>query len=468
MAKPGETKGLEGTAFSSTSTYTIVQELGRGGMGIVYLAEKDCEGVIDHVVLKTIRTISPKQIERLKQEANIATELRHENIVKTYGLESIPISVLPAEFREQLQKLNPTATQSQELTNAGAKYYRPRLVPPKKALPGRKPGAYSPNSASAATSSSSHTSINTPVTTTGPVRRGSGGSAPNSAEMRDDEKLYCMAMDYVDGTDLGHLFRAHLRADLLLPCELTAFMISRICRALAYAHQFIVHRDISPENIMINAHGVAKLTDFGIAVAAGKQAEFAGKIMYMSPEQIQELDIDGRADIFSLGLVSYQMLTGINLLAPPRDASFEQAILGAFERMKQSAPPPHLVRPDVPEILSAIVMKMIAFDRADRYSSMEDAGNDLEKKYLYAKGFGPTNNSLAAYLRIFERDFKEYNQADLKQLTFLKSPETGKLALRRLFSFDTFSEVGRQLLKTTQKDQLAFKVLQRQARATDG
>ena len=438
--------GLENVSFSSSSTYTITQELGRGGMGIVYLAEKNCEGVIDHVVLKTIRTISGAQIERLKTEANIATILRHENIVKTYGLEAIPISILPPEFREQMEKLqaNKVTDNTVELKKGKARVYKPKLVAPRgSSAGGRRTGR---------------------TTTEASLPAAPG---PNTMRvLREEEKLYCMAMDFVEGTDLGHIYRDHLRADLLPPVALSGFIISRICRALSYAHQYIVHRDISPENIMVNDHGVAKLTDFGIAVAAGKQTEFAGKILYMSPEQLQaDAEIDGRSDIYSLGLVAYQMVTGMTVFAMPRGTPLPEAIDTVSKRMASPLAPPHTVRDDVPEILSAIIMKMLAFRPADRYQNMEDCGNDLEKKYLYAAGFGPTNNSLAAYFRIFDNDFSGYDQADLKQLTFLKNPDTGKLALRRLFSYDTYSKAGQKMIKDSQKDTLLFKVLQRQAQS---
>jgi serine/threonine protein kinase len=94
---------LKGLEFDSTSTYTLVEEIGRGGMGIVFLAEKHAEGVTDYVVLKTLKTFSPEYIAMLKKEANIATGLRHENIVKTYGLEAVPYGDLPATFTGAVQ-----------------------------------------------------------------------------------------------------------------------------------------------------------------------------------------------------------------------------------------------------------------------------------------------------------------------------------------------------------------------------
>src|SRR5690606_38640793 len=124
-------------------------------------------------------------------------------------------------------------------------------------------------------------------------------------------------------------------------------------------------------------------------------------------EQLEDGEIDGRSDIFSLGLVAYHVLTGINLLAPPPRVSLDEAVAYVLSRLREHPiVPPHLVRPDVPETLSLIVMKMLAIDPDKRYADMEECGNDFEKKYLYAEGFGPTNNSLAAYLRLFEGDFQ--------------------------------------------------------------
>ena len=90
---------LRGFSFASSSTYTIVEGLGRGGMGVVYLVEKNCGGVLDYVVFKSFKTLDEEQEARLRNEANIATFLRHENIVKTYGLEYCKLSDMP----EQLQ-----------------------------------------------------------------------------------------------------------------------------------------------------------------------------------------------------------------------------------------------------------------------------------------------------------------------------------------------------------------------------
>ncbi len=415
---------LTNITFHSTSTYKILDELGQGGMGMVYLAERNSEGVIDHVVLKTLKTIDEKQIIQLRNEANIATILRHENIVKSYGMESIPISKLPPRFRDFLDTLKPKENNFFQTKHV----YRPKLTP-KKSL--------------------SDSLLHFEQTKT--IRN-----------LRDDEKLYCMAMDYVEGVDLGNLYRKHLRMNMLIPSILTGFIVSRICRALSYAHKYIVHRDISPENIMINNHGVAKLMDFGIAVVAGVQKEFAGKVVYMSPEQLSGENLDGRSDIYSLGLVAYQMLTGINLFVQPDEMTFNEHVVWIARKMAKGFPLPHDVRKDVPQALSEIVGKMLITKTEHRYQNADDVCTDLEQKYLYAKGFGPTNNSMASYIKIFEQNFSNVSSNHLNQLSFMKD-KTGVFTIKRRFSLDDYTIIGKKLFAETQQKQLSYLVIQKQA-----
>ena len=414
---------LTNVTFHSTSTYKILDELGQGGMGMVYLAERNSEGVIDHVVLKTLKTIDDKQIIQLRNEANIATILRHENIAKSYGMESIPTSKLPPRFRDFLDSLKPKENNSFHSKNV----YRPKLIPKK----------------SLTESLSRFEQTNT-------IRN-----------LRDDEKLYCMAMDYVEGVDLGNLYRKHLRLNMLIPSILTGFIVSRICRALSYAHKYIVHRDISPENIMINNHGVAKLMDFGIAVVAGVQKEFAGKVVYMSPEQLSGENLDGRSDIYSLGLVAYQMLTGINLFVQPYDMTFNEHVVWIARKMAKGFPLPHEVRKDVPLALSEIVGKMLKTKAEQRYQDADEVSTDLEQNYLYAKGFGPTNNSMASYIEIFEKNFSNVSTNLLNQLSFMKD-KTGVFTLKRMFSLDDYTIVGKKLFAETQQKQFSYLIIQKQ------
>ena len=101
-------------SFDSRMNYTFIEEIGRGGMGIVYLASRNSGGVVDYVVLKTLKSLNEEDEKALAQEANLAAQLRHENIVKTYGLESIPLSVLPEPFLQSLGALSYVKPKNQE------------------------------------------------------------------------------------------------------------------------------------------------------------------------------------------------------------------------------------------------------------------------------------------------------------------------------------------------------------------
>lgn len=405
---------LADLSFKSGVTYTFIEEIGRGGMGIVYLAEKHCEGVSDLVVLKTIRTMREKQVEGLKREANIAAALRHENVIRTHGLEAIPFEILPAEFQQEISTLKKETSK-----RSGTKG--------KEILSNMRLGKSMSLSES-----------------------GDAGILKNEDHC-DGTPLYLMVMDYIEGWDLREIHSKHIRAGLLLPVPLNAFIVSRICRALDYAHQYIIHRDISPENILINQQGVAKLTDFGIAIAADQEVYgLAGKIQYMAPEQVQYDQVDNRSDIFALGLVAYHLLTGISLFLPPRGLSFKEQATYYEELLENEIVPPHEICLDIPQEYSMIVMKMLDIEPESRYRTIEAAGNDIEKKYLYKEGFGPTNNGLAAYLKIFESEFKLCTKQDLQQLTFLAKKD-GKYNLKRKISKKLYTEKGRRLLRDRRK-----------------
>ena len=386
---------LSGLKFTSSSTYTVVGEIGRGGMGIVLLSEKNSEGVADLVALKTIRTRSAGHEARLKEEANIATGLRHENIVKTYGLEAIPYGQLPPEFLREFDTLSSENARRVQVRN--------------RALPGGGPA-------------DPRTRIHV---------------APQAGE-----KLYLMVMDYIEGTDLRTFQSDHLKRDLLIPAPLGAFLVSRIARALAYAHGSIVHRDITPENLLLNTQGVAKLSDFGVAVTERAEG-VTGKISYLSPEQILGRDVDARTDLYSLGLVLYLVLTGVPLQKAPPTLAPADRLEYVKRLLERPVLPPSRIRPDVPEPASAICMRMLERDPAARYARAEDVARDLEQQYLYAKGFGPTNNSMQAYLEIFDSGFKESTPAQLQQLPFLGG------RLRRGIAASDHTKEGRLVLEET-------------------
>jgi serine/threonine protein kinase len=388
--------------FESQTTYTFLEELGRGGMGIVYLAERNSGGVIDYVVLKTLKSLTKEDEDALRQEASLAALLRHENIVKTYGLEAIPLSGLPHTFLKSLGALSYIRDEEEERGGLRRLNFKR-------------------------------------------MRSGKEGTTLLKSN-KDEKNLLLIAMDYIDGTNLRSLHYEHLYQSLLLPVLMSAFIISRIARALAYAHHYLIHRDISPENILLNTQGICKLSDFGIAVASHQQPDYwAGKLSYMAPEQIYDQPIDERIDIFSLGSLAYQLLTGIPLVEMPQDVSFEEQIKAVKQQINDGFVPPAMVRSDIPEELSQIVMKMIQPVPQRRYQRGNEIANDLEKKYLYAKGYGPTNNSLATYLNIFENRFASYNEGQLEQLSFLKN-DKGETQIKRTLQLSDYLETGLKLL----------------------
>lgn len=399
-------------------------------MGVVYLVEKNCGGVLDHVVFKSFKTLDEEQEARLRNEANIATFLRHENIVKTYGLESCKLNEMPEQFRDGLDIKNlPKSTSDLHLPTFALR----RMDDPRKGSNRRTPGftpARMPN--------------------------------PKSTRTVDDSpRVIFMGMDFVDGVDLSMLMRHHFKLHLLLPIPIAMFIVSRIARAMAYAHEWIVHKDVTPGNILISSEGVPKLADFGIAAplsAAGE--EFAGKVHYMAPEQLAREKVDGRTDIFSLGVVAYELLTGINLFKPLTRGKWDDNVRWAKQAQSRPIIPPHLVCHDVPERLSMIVMKMLEYDVEKRFQRMFEVQVEFEKRFLYAEGFGPTNNSMAAYLRIFESDFVGASQDDLRQLTFLRNVE-GKVALQRRISKDLYSSEGVESVRERKRSPI-YNVLARQ------
>ena len=217
---------------------------------------------------------------------------------------------------------------------------------------------------------------------------------------------YFIAMEFVDGINLEEFTARHLKRGTALDPDLGAFIISRICRALEYAHDKpdregnllnIVHRDVSPRNIMINCQGVVKLTDFGIAKARRlmEQREgtvLMGKAAYMSPEQARFEETDRRSDLFSLGVVMYELLTGKRLFF---DANFNHAL-----RKVQSLkiPDPRTVRSGLPEGLAEILIKALQRNLSRRFQSAGEMGHALEY-YMYHDRFGPTNVTLGEYVR---------------------------------------------------------------------
>jgi serine/threonine protein kinase len=149
---------------------------------------------------------------------------------------------------------------------------------------------------------------------------------------KHDETFY-IAMEYVAGRDLRTILERYRRHKEIMPTAQAVFIASKICEGLDYAHRRkdargqdldIIHRDVSPQNILISYEGEVKIIDFGIAKAANRSQKtqagiLKGKFGYMSPEQVRGLPIDRRADVFAVGVILYEMLTGEKLFVGESD-----------------------------------------------------------------------------------------------------------------------------------------------------
>jgi serine/threonine protein kinase len=219
-------------------------------------------------------------------------------------------------------------------------------------------------------------------------------------------EIYYITMEYVDGADLYKILRRASEQDIDMPLDVCAFIGKEISSALDHAHRKrdhvgkslgIVHRDVSPQNVLVSYSGEVKLVDFGIAKATMKARQTAvgvikGKYYYMSPEQAWGNPIDHRSDIFSAGIVLYEMITGQML--------YLEEDLHKLLEMARSAEirPPGVLRKGVPPQLERIIMHALAKDPGDRYQSAGDLATDLERfLHTYSPVF--TASKLSALLR---------------------------------------------------------------------
>ena len=232
----------------------------------------------------------------------------------------------------------------------------------------------------------------------------------NFEKIEDD---YYLIMEYADGPNLESFMNRHRFMNRHVPVDIAAFIISRVARGLAYIHNKrdkkgdrlkIVHRDISPSNIIMTYQGGVKLIDFGIAKALhmklpDEREILMGKYPYMSPEQVQGEITDFRSDIFSLGLVGYELLTG-------KQAYDSKDAASLLQSRKQKAVEPQELNSAIPAALNQIIMRALAFQPQDRFLSASEMRESLEH-FLYDKGFGPTSETLAQYLDLLFPEAKK-------------------------------------------------------------
>ncbi len=215
---------------------------------------------------------------------------------------------------------------------------------------------------------------------------------------------YFIAMEFLDGIDVEQLINLAKGSGIQLPLNIACKVISDILLALDYAHEFtgkdgqpyhLVHRDISPQNVLISNDGVIKLVDFGVAKAVSNRSKtepggVKGKFAYMAPEQIQSKDVDRRADLFAVGLLLFETLT----LSRPFGDDL-QAVTGI---MSLDPPDARTFRSDIPETLVTVIGKALQKDRDDRYFDANEMLRDISNSMLSVGGM-VTDRDVSAYIR---------------------------------------------------------------------
>jgi TonB family protein len=219
------------------------------------------------------------------------------------------------------------------------------------------------------------------------------------------QSSYYIAMEYIDGYDLKNILKKAQERDQPLSVEIALFIASKIAAALDYAHRKrdfedkemgLVHRDVSPQNVLISEEGDIKLCDFGIAKAASKASHtqagaLKGKLQYMSPEQAWGRNIDKRSDIFALATVLFEMLTARKLFSGDNELSI-------LEQVREArVTPPSQFNEEVTPQIDAIVLKALQKDPANRYQTAGEMQRDLDA-VLYSFKPTPTSADLAIYM----------------------------------------------------------------------
>ena len=219
---------------------------------------------------------------------------------------------------------------------------------------------------------------------------------------------YFIAMEFIDGPNLRSVAKRAAELGELLPIPEVCKIISMAASGLQYAHDLadsngaplgLVHRDISPDNILVHRNGSAKVVDFGIAKAANssgatRTGTLKGKVAYMPPEQLRGEPLDRRTDVFALGVVMYELLGGKR----PWDGASEVALIGKI--MTEDPQPLTELRPDVPEELVAIVDKALAKDRSVRYQNCIELQADVEQ-LIVGLGQTVTPSRIADFVRAY-------------------------------------------------------------------
>ena len=283
---------------------------------------------------------------------------------------------------------------------------------------------------------------------------------PNAVEILDlgeQDGVLFLAMEWIDGIPLNQLMKAAKQHGLVPPTVATRFVM-QASAGLHAAHELtdkgkligLVHRDISPQNILVTFDGVAKVVDFGVAKAtalgdgATQAGQLKGKVSYMAPEQVRGEPIDRRADVFAMGIVLYALTTGKH---PFRKES-EGATLFAITAPEPVIPPRKFV-PDYPQALQDVLLKALEKDRDQRYASANELLKALDKA-LPPQARGSEEEVGAFVLGLFAEQRKQsqailaeaLERADKHQLSPKSGPKFAESTLSGQSGVSALSTVG--------------------------
>ena len=230
---------------------------------------------------------------------------------------------------------------------------------------------------------------------------------------------FFLAMEYVDGQPLSRVLTAFKRQGKVLEARIAARICSDALSGLHYAHELcdfdgtpleIVHRDVSPQNLMLTYEGAVKLVDFGIAKAAGSaqtaHGVFKGKVAFMAPEQVRAENVDRRADLFAMGILLWESVTGKHLMAESTPAAT------LYNLMTKQIPRASSVNPDLPAALDDIIERALRRNVDERYQTAKEMREDLEA-FITSLG-GVTSDEIGQLTKTLFAETRERVQAQIK------------------------------------------------------
>lgn len=223
-------------------------------------------------------------------------------------------------------------------------------------------------------------------------------------ELGQVDESYFIAMEFIDGIDLADMSRLALEQGREIPLGIAVKIVVDMLQGLEYAHNFhdrdghymgLVHRDVTPHNVLVSNDGVVKLVDFGVAKAKANQSKtqtgaVKGKFAYMAPEQIESRNMDRRVDVFAAGVVLYELLT----LEKP----FGDDLFAVNAILTRPTPDPREVRADIPQSIVNIISLALSKEADARYQTARTMMSDLEE-YMSASGMFVHQRDIATYVR---------------------------------------------------------------------